>query len=453
MVRERKGLSALVIDDEESIREGCRQALEAGGYLTWIAPDGVQGLRLIEDLRPKIVLVDLKMPGVDGLEILQQIRRIDPGIVSIVITGYGTVDSAVEAMRRGAADYLRKPFDDKVLLETVRRGVNENRMDVGLSPAQGLRPVPDDLATAPTRGVSAAAGGTVALSGAARPAVVSVEPRGFHPPAEVAAKVAGIAGAKCRLQLLPMAMLGILAGGYIGFGAELSTMVSHDLTKHVGVGFAKFVAGSVFSVGLMLVILAGAELFTGNSLILAGVLHGGCSTKEMFRNWSVVYLTNFAGSVLLAALMYGSGLWRTGQLGVGASALRIAAEKVGLSFGEAFLRGVGCNWLVCLAVWLAIAGKDAVSKIFGIYFPIMAFVASGFEHSIANMYFVPMGLFLKTNAAVVKAAGLTGAVQDLTWTRFLTANLFPVTLGNVVGGGLFVAGIYYLIYLRDRARA
>ena len=452
-MQERQGLSALVIDDEESIREGCRQALEAGGYRARVARDGKQGLRLVEQSRPNVVLVDLKMPGVDGLEVLQQIRRIDPGIVSIVITGYGTIDSAVEAMRRGAADYLRKPFDDKVLLETVRRGMNENRTGVGLSPARGPRPVPDDLATVPARGISAVAGEIAAPSGTARPAVVPVESRGFHPPAEVAAKVLDIAEVKCRLQLLPMAMLGILAGAYIGFGAELSTMVAHDLTQHVGVGFAKFMAGSVFSVGLILVILAGAELFTGNSLILAGVLHGRCSTKGMLRNWTAVYLANFAGALLLAGIMFHSGLWRTGQLGVGVSALRTAVGKINLSFGEAFLRGVGCNWLVCLAVWLAVAGKDAVSKIMGIYFPIMAFVASGFEHSVANMYFVPMGLFLKTNAAVVEAAGLAGAVQDLTWTRFLTANLVPVTLGNVVGGGLFVAGIYYLIYLRGRAKA
>ena len=147
-------------------------------------------------------------------------------------------------------------------------------------------------------------------------------------------------------------------------------------------------------------------------------------------------------------IMYYSGLWKTGNFGVGISALKIATGKVNLSFLEAFLRGVGCNWLVCLAVWLAISGQDTVSKIFGIYFPIMAFVASGFEHSVANMYFIPMGLFLKGNSALVNGAGLVQTVKNLTWSNFLVKNLIPVTLGNIIGGAFFVGGIYYLIYLR-----
>jgi formate/nitrite transporter len=146
--------------------------------------------------------------------------------------------------------------------------------------------------------------------------------------------------------------------------------------------------------------------------------------------------------------MYYSNLWKVGNLGVGAAALATAVGKVNLSFSEAFCRGIACNWLVCLAVWLAIAGKDAISKIFGVYFPIMAFVASGFEHSVANMYFIPMGLFLKGNAAVVSAAGLAEAVNNLTWSRFLVENLVPVTLGNIIGGAFFVGGVYYFAYLR-----
>ena len=189
-------------------------------------------------------------------------------------------------------------------------------------------------------------------------------------------------------------------------------------------------------------------LTTGNCLILAGVLTRNVSMKGMLRNWFLVYLANFAGSILLVIIMYYSGLWKIGKFGVGAAALTTAIGKVNLSFLEAFCRGIGCNWLVCLAVWLAIAGKDSISKIFGIYFPIMAFVASGFEHSIANMYFIPMGLFLKGKVAVVNAAGLTETIHNLTWSRFLTGNLLPVTLGNIVGGAFFVGGIYYLAYLR-----
>jgi len=168
----------------------------------------------------------------------------------------------------------------------------------------------------------------------------------------------------------------------------------------------------------------------------------------MMWNWFFVYFANFAGAILLVIIMYYSGLWKAGNLGVGIAALETAVAKVNLSFLEAFCRGIGCNWLVCLAVWLAIAGKDSISKIFGIYFPIMAFVASGFEHSVANMYFIPIGLFLKGNAAVVNAAGLTQTLDSLTWSSFLIRNLVPVTLGNIVGGALFVGGIYYLAYLR-----
>lgn len=271
---------------------------------------------------------------------------------------------------------------------------------------------------------------------------------GFLSPKEVAESVVEISKNKSELQILPMLLLGILAGVYIGFGAELCTMVTHDLSKYLGVGFAKFMGGSVFSVGLILVVIAGAELFTGNCLILTGALAGSVSIKGMLRNWLFVYFANFSGAILLVAIMYYSGLWKVGNLGVGAATLTTGVGKVNLSFLEAFCRGIGCNWLVCLAVWLGIAGKDSISKIFGIYFPIMAFVASGFEHSVANMYFVPIALFLKGNVAVVNTAGLTQTIGSLTWSNFFINNLIPVTLGNIVGGAFFVGGIYYLVYLR-----
>jgi len=271
---------------------------------------------------------------------------------------------------------------------------------------------------------------------------------GFMSPKEIAENVVEIGKKKSELPILPMVMLGMLAGVYIGFGCELCTMVTHDLSKYLGVGFAKFLGGSVFSVGLMLVVIAGSELFTGNCLILTGVFAHNVSLKGMLRNWLFVYVANFGGSLLLVIIMYYSGLWKLGNFGVGASALTTAVGKVNLSFVEAFCRGIGCNWLVCLAVWLAIAGKDSISKIFGIYFPIMTFVASGFEHCVANMYFIPMGLFLKGSAAVVNTAGLTQSIDSLTWSSFLISNLIPVTLGNIVGGAVFVGGVYFLVYLR-----
>ncbi|MBA7548124.1 putative formate transporter 1 [subsurface metagenome] len=220
------------------------------------------------------------------------------------------------------------------------------------------------------------------------------------------------------------------------------------MPEYLGVGFTKFMFGSVFSVGLMLVIIAGAELFTGNNLILIKVLsHEGVPGK-MFKSWFWVYIANFLGSLLLVWIMFGTGLWKTDNFAVGAEALIIANGKVNLGWWEAFARGIGCNWLVCLAVWIATASKDITGKIFGIYFPVMAFVASGFEHCVANMYFIPMGLLLKGNAAIVTAAGMAGKLSNLTLQGFFVNNLIPVTLGNIIGGSLCVATVYWLVYLR-----
>ena len=208
-------------------------------------------------------------------------------------------------------------------------------------------------------------------------------------------------------------------------------------------------AGSVFSVGLILVVIAGAELFTGNNLLTMCVLGKRISLKRMIKSWGLVYLANFVGSIILVWIMYGSGLWKVGNFGVGAKALSIANAKVNLSWVEAFCRGIGCNWLVCLAVWMALSSRNVIGKIFAIYFPIMAFVASGFEHSIANMYFIPMGIYLKGNSAVVAAANLTGKLNNLNWGSFWIRNEIPVTLGNIVGGAFFVGVLYWLIYCKE----
>ncbi|HPC29078.1 MAG TPA: formate/nitrite transporter family protein [Candidatus Ratteibacteria bacterium] len=268
---------------------------------------------------------------------------------------------------------------------------------------------------------------------------------GFLTPEDVARSMVETSKKKASLGMLQMWILGILAGVYIGFGAHLCTMVSHDLSQYLGYGFTKFIAGSVFTVGLMLVIIGGAELFTGNCLIFTAVVTGDVQIKDMLKNWLIVYIANFIGAMLLVLIVYYSGLWKVNNYGAGLSALNTATAKVNISFVEAFCRGIGCNWLVCLAVWLAAAGKDSISKIFGIYFPIMAFVASGFEHSIANMFFIPIGIFLKNNPEII---GRTfGCVSNLTWYGFILNNLVPVTLGNIVGGALFVGGAYYLVYL------
>lgn len=270
----------------------------------------------------------------------------------------------------------------------------------------------------------------------------------FHSPPETASSFCGISQKKATNSTANLIILGILAGVYIGFGAQLATMIMSDLDKYLGLGFAKFIGGSVFSVGLMLVILAGAELFTGNSLIVIGYLNGDIKGFQLLRNWIIIYFANFIGSILLVYLMYATGLWKTGAGVVGAKAVMIANGKVNLSLGEALARGILCNWMVCLAIWLAIASKDVIGKIFGIFFPIMAFVASGFEHSIANMYFVPMGIILKGQEFVQQALPEGIDLGNLTWGSFIGTNLIPVTVGNIIGGAFFVGVLYWYIYLK-----
>lgn len=262
-------------------------------------------------------------------------------------------------------------------------------------------------------------------------------------PANVAKSLSeSICVEKVHSSTVNLLILGFFAGAFIAFGGELSTMVSVG-TANVSIGISRFLAGSVFSVGLMLVVIAGAELFTGNNLVIISALDRRIRGTEVLRNWVIVYAANFFGALFVAVLMYSSGLWKTGGNEWGVTAATIAVSKVNLSFAEAFFRGIGCNWLVCLAVWMAIASRDVVGKIFAIYFPIMAFVASGFEHVIANMYFIPMGLFLK-------GTGVSALVnmENLTWGSMVLKNFIPVTLGNIIGGAFFVGVLYWVAYLR-----
>jgi len=220
------------------------------------------------------------------------------------------------------------------------------------------------------------------------------------------------------------------------------------MASRLGVGFSKLIAGSAFSVGLMLVVIAGAELFTGNNLMVTSTLAKEITFRSMLRRWILVYAANFIGSLVLALLFYFSGLWKTGGNALGASAVKIAYAKVSLPFGEALFRAIGCNWLVCLAVWMALAARQTVGKIFAIFFPIMAFVAIGFEHCVANMYFISMGIFLHNWAGIPAPKGIDPGI--LHWGSFLYRNLLPVTIGNIIGGGFFVGMGYWGAYLRPK---
>lgn len=251
---------------------------------------------------------------------------------------------------------------------------------------------------------------------------------------------------KVNASIFKLIVLGIMAGAYVAFGAILATVVGHDAAKYVGIGLARLVSGAVFSLGLMLVVIAGAELFTGNNLMLMSVLDRKSTFGKMLFKWGIVYIANFIGAIFLAYLFYQTSLWKMGDnMGVGVNALKLANFRMSLTFTEALTRGILCNWLVCLAVWMAIASRDVVGKIFACFFPIMAFVASGFEHCVANMYFIPMGLFLKSSGQIVPE-GLD--LTNLSWANFFIKNLIPVTIGNVIGGAIFVGLLYWTVYVK-----
>lgn len=259
---------------------------------------------------------------------------------------------------------------------------------------------------------------------------------------EILEKVSDSGIAKAEGKTLRLLIWALLAGAYIAFGAQASQMVSFNLLADPdSLGLGKLVSAAVFPVGLMMVVLCGAELFTGNCLMLIGVMDKKIKVSGMLRNWVLVYLGNFAGALLVVAFMRASGLWETGGGLLGASVIRIAQAKVQLSFGQAFIRGILCNWLVCLAVWMSTGARETVSKIFAIWFCIGLFVISGFEHSIANMYFIPAGIVAAADSGLAQLAGCD--VSVLTAGNFLVKNLLPVTLGNILGGGLFVGMVYW----------
>ena len=272
-------------------------------------------------------------------------------------------------------------------------------------------------------------------------------PTDAYVPAEMAKRAEASAIRKANRDFISAFFLAIQAGSFIAFGAAFFTLVIHD--SPLGLGLTKLIGGMVFSLGLILVIIAGADLFTGDTLMVMGCYSKKFKIRQMLRGWAFVFLGNFVGSLAVVMLIYFSGHWNMHGGAVGAKALAIANGKVNLAFGQAFASGVLCNILVCLAIWLCYSSRSVTDKILSIVFPITAFVAMGFEHSIANMYFIPAGLVLKHNPQIV--ALLHGAdLSNLTISGFLFKNLLPVALGNMLGGAVFVGSIYWILYLRKK---
>jgi formate/nitrite transporter len=258
-----------------------------------------------------------------------------------------------------------------------------------------------------------------------------------YSPRQIAERIEALGVAKARLPPAATFMLGICAGGFIGLGALYSTLVASDPALPFAAG--RLLGGLVFSTGLILVVVAGAELFTGNNLLAMAWAERKITTVDLLANWGIVYVSNAVGAMGLAVIVWLSHHGDLNHGAVAAQYVKIAAGKTALPFWEAFFKGVLCNLLVCLAVWMAMAGRSVTDKILAILFPVSAFVAAGFEHSVANMYFIPLGILFADGAPA------TGPAPD--WLGF-ASNLVPVTLGNIAGGSIMVAATYYLIYRR-----
>jgi len=271
-------------------------------------------------------------------------------------------------------------------------------------------------------------------------------------PQEIARRAETVGYMKASLDAVSTLGLATLAGAFIAMGAVFSITVATG-SSGLPYGVTRLLVGLSFCLGLILVVVAGAELFTGNNLIVMAWASGRISTGMLMRNWILVYIGNVIGSVVTALITIMAKFPYNANSAVGQVALNIAEAKCSLSFLQALALGVLCNALVCIAVWLTLGGHSTTDKILAIIFPIAAFVASGFEHSVANMYFVPLGLLIKADSGFLAGAGLSAAsFPNLTLLRFLVGNLLPVTLGNIIGGSVMVGLAYWSIYLRPKKR-
>ena len=270
------------------------------------------------------------------------------------------------------------------------------------------------------------------------------------PPADVARRAETVGVAKAGMPALDVFVLSVLAGAFIALGAAFATTVGSGMAD-TPYGITRLLVGLAFTLGLILVVVAGAELFTGNNLIVMAWGSRRISTASLLRNWSIVYVGNFVGAVGTAVLVFLAKEYTFGGGSVGVTALTVGASKTDLGFGQAIVLGALCNALVCLAVWLTYGAHTTTDKILAVVPPIAAFVALGFEHSVANMYFIPEALLVKTDTAWVQSTSGVPELTTLTWDGFLLGNLLPVTIGNVIGGGIMVGAVYWFVYLRGRS--
>lgn len=283
-------------------------------------------------------------------------------------------------------------------------------------------------------------------------------------PAEMAARAEQVGIRKAEMPALTMFTLAVLAGAFISLGAIFATTISAGSMSVTGAdgmavytavlpyGVTRLLAGLVFCLGLILIVVGGAELFTGNNLIVMAWASGKVTSRALLRNWVIVYFGNFLGSISAAIMMFFTKQHTFGADAVGVTALRIAVGKVDYTFLQALALGILCNALVCMAVWLTFSARSTLDKIMAIIFPITGFVAAGFEHSVANMYFIPYALLVKDFDPdfVSRASDKIPNLDMLTWNSFFTDNLIPVTLGNIIGGAVLVAAVYWFVYLRGR---
>ncbi len=273
-------------------------------------------------------------------------------------------------------------------------------------------------------------------------------------PPEMAARSADVGVAKASMSFTRTFSLAVLAGAFIALGAMFATTVLAGAADEIPFGVSRLLAGIAFSLGLILVVVAGAELFTGNNLIVIAWADRRVAAARMLRNWAIVYAGNLVGALATVAIVYAGAQYEFGDGAVGAAALATAEAKTSLGFGQAIALGIMCNALVCLAVWLSYSARSVTDKILAVLFPITAFVAAGFEHSVANMYFLPMGILVKEDGsdAFWQASGKSpDEFPHITVANAIFDNLVPVTIGNIIGGSLMVGLAYWLIYVRTKS--